>query len=75
MFMAQKLWQYAVQLIIAFLLLKITKVKMSSIVLDLDPKFILIGFFIWAIGIVLLSYALTKAMFYWLQQRKDKKLG
>jgi len=70
--MAEKLWQYAVQLVIAFSLIKLTKVKLDSFVLNLDPKFFLIGFFVWAVGIVLVSFALTKALFYWLQLRKKR---
>ncbi len=72
MLMAEKLLHYAVQLVLAFSLVKLTKVKMDSIVLKLAPKYVLIGFFTWAVAIVIISFAVTKILFYWLQQRKNR---
>lgn len=72
--MAEKLWQYVVQLIIAFSLVKLTKLKIDAIVLGLAPKYFLVVFIVWAVGIVLLSFLLTKVFFIWLQQRKKKQL-
>lgn len=72
--MAEKLWQYVVQLIIAFSLVKLTKLKIDAIVLGFAPEYFLIVFFVWAVGIVLLSFLLTKVFFIWLQQRKKKQL-